>query len=219
MTPDELDSSLVAHVIRDEGFREKLYRDSLGHPTIGIGFALHALTIDELKSMRCLDAEGNLLATITLMGLNELKPITESQFDFIKPGLHCSREKADIILTNKLKSLREEVGNALIFYQNLDPAVKSAVLNVCYNIGVPRFLKFKKTIELLKAHSYMAAALELLDSDWTEQVKERALRIAREIYFAEANTFPVGKRTMSPNKELMGAYLKRVPDGARCWVA
>ena len=50
-----------------------------------------------------------------------------------------------------------------------------------YNLGLPKFLKFKKMIAALEVGDYDRAAEEALDSKWRHDVGDRALRIARDL--------------------------------------
>ena len=49
---------------------------------------------------------------------------------------------------------------------------------MCFNLGLPRLLKFKKMIIALEQGYYDQAADEALDSQWARQVGDRAQRIA-----------------------------------------
>jgi lysozyme len=46
-----------------------------------------------------------------------------------------------------------------------------------YQLGLPGFKKFQKTIEFLDAGDYGRAAAEALDSEWARQVPSRAKEI------------------------------------------
>lgn len=58
-------------------------------------------------------------------------------------------------------------------------AVRSAVLiDMCFNLGLPRLLQFARMISALRARDYERAAMEMLDSKWAHQVGSRAQRLA-----------------------------------------
>ena len=46
-------------------------------------------------------------------------------------------------------------------------------------IGLPKLLRFKRTLSHLEAGQYLEASLEMLNSRWADQVGRRALRLSR----------------------------------------
>jgi lysozyme len=56
--------------------------------------------------------------------------------------------------------------------------VQEALVNLSFNMGIPRLMQFKKTLALLREGDFESAADELLDSRYAEQVGRRALEIA-----------------------------------------
>lgn len=60
----------------------------------------------------------------------------------------------------------------------LDEVRQHVVLDMCFNLGLPRLLKFERMLKALEQHDYEAAAKEMLDSQWAKQVGERAARLA-----------------------------------------
>lgn len=57
--------------------------------------------------------------------------------------------------------------------------VKSALINMCFNMGMPRLKGFKRMIAALKERNYTVAAKEALDSKWAkEDVGQRAKDVA-----------------------------------------
>jgi lysozyme len=64
------------------------------------------------------------------------------------------------------------------WFTELNQARQDAVINMVFNLGLPRFLKFKNTIACLQKHDYEGAATEMMNSGWAKQVKNRALELA-----------------------------------------
>lgn len=52
------------------------------------------------------------------------------------------------------------------------------VKNMLFNLGLSRFLKFKKMLKAVREGDYERAAVEMLDSRWAKQVKGRAVELA-----------------------------------------
>jgi|SRR5690349_24150288 len=98
-----------------------------------------------------------------------------------------SQDEADYLFENDLRrSVRELSGYE--WYHSQPDDVKSALINMNFNLGITRFLGFKKMIAALKIKDYRQAAIEALDSLWAKQVGNRARDIAIVIREADAST-------------------------------
>ena len=53
-----------------------------------------------------------------------------------------------------------------------------ALVNMTFNIGITRLVKFRKMWEAIGDDDWEKASLEALDSKWAEQVGNRAVEIA-----------------------------------------
>lgn len=61
---------------------------------------------------------------------------------------------------------------------DIDSYRKGVVVNMLFNLGRPRLLKFKKFLAALREKDYDLASKEMLDSKWATQVKGRAVELA-----------------------------------------
>ena len=59
--------------------------------------------------------------------------------------------------------------------------VRRALIEMCYNMGMPRLEKFERMLSALKANDWESAAAEALNSKWAAQVGERARTMAARI--------------------------------------
>ncbi|MEE8624132.1 MAG: glycoside hydrolase family protein [Anaerolineales bacterium] len=89
-----------------------------------------------------------------------------------------TREEAFMLLDNDIAKVRREVNRAFRWFAQLNPVRKNVVLNMVFNIGLPRFRQFKKTIAAIKAKDWEEAASQMLDSRWARQVGRRARELA-----------------------------------------
>ncbi len=64
------------------------------------------------------------------------------------------------------------------FYNSQPPEIKDAIVNMCFNMGLTKLLKFTRMINALIAKDYNLAAKEALQSLWAKQVGQRAVDIA-----------------------------------------
>lgn len=64
------------------------------------------------------------------------------------------------------------------WFTQLNTPRQDAIINMVFNLGLPRFLKFKKTIAFLQAEDWENAAVEMMNSTWAKQVGNRAVELA-----------------------------------------
>jgi lysozyme len=91
-----------------------------------------------------------------------------------------SRKEALFLLEEDVAICMKEL-EAHSWYTKQPPGVKEALINMCFNLGMPRLLTFKKMILALDATNYHHAAIEALDSRWATQVGDRAKQVAERI--------------------------------------
>lgn len=91
-----------------------------------------------------------------------------------------TQEEAQYLLLNDIKQCKINLSN-FHWYVNQPPGVRNALVNMCFNLGLSRLLKFKNMIKALENKDYDKAANEALNSKWANQVKNRAARIANVI--------------------------------------
>tara|TARA_R100001594_G_C3860815_1_gene220886 strand:- start:30 stop:437 length:408 start_codon:yes stop_codon:yes gene_type:complete len=127
--------NLIENIKESEGFVEHVYNDSLGIPTIGYGFAIKDLILDE--------------------------------------------DLAEEILIRKVKKLVERVDRKFDWFNIAHDDVKEVVVEMCYQLGLTGFSKFKKTISYIENKNYEAASVEMLDSKWARQTPNRAIKLSK----------------------------------------
>ena len=126
--------NLLKEIKKHEGFRSSVYQCTEGYDTIGYGFAIKDLEIDE--------------------------------------------DVAELILMRKLYNLQKRIASKFGWFFNSPEEVKDVVTNMCYQLGLTGFSKFKKTIYLLETEQYEEASIEMLDSLWAKQTPNRAKELS-----------------------------------------
>lgn len=92
-----------------------------------------------------------------------------------------SMGEAEFLLENDITRTQVALVKALPWTSGLDEARLGAVLNMAFNLGVSGLLGFKTFLRELEAKNYLAAANAMLDSNWADQVGDRALRLSLQI--------------------------------------
>lgn len=87
-------------------------------------------------------------------------------------------DEAEFMLNTDIALIMKEALQVLPFWNTLTPVRREVVLNMLFNLGMPRFLKFKKMLDALEKQDYTAAAFEMENSRWASQVGERAEELA-----------------------------------------
>jgi len=135
---------IINDIKKHEGFKQKVYKCTEGYDTIGYGFAIKDLIMDE--------------------------------------------DIANLILMKKLQKLLERVYIAFPWFKDIDNTAKAIVINMCYQLGLRGFSKFKKTIYLLETEQYEEASLEMLDSLWAKQTPNRAKELSETLRSIDGHT-------------------------------
>ena len=120
-----------------EGYVGVVYKDSLGIDTIGYGFAIKDLELDE--------------------------------------------DICEMILERKLKNLNDRVRVRFEWYRYMPPQIQDVIMEMCYQLGVTGFSKFKKTILFLQNKQFHDASQEMLDSLWARQTPNRAKELSNRV--------------------------------------
>jgi len=89
-------------------------------------------------------------------------------------SLGISKKEALHLLDNDMFWVETEINNRFPWYFELNDARKAVVLSMVYNLGIRRFQDFIFTIRALEQKDFQAAAREMLDSEWADQVGQRA---------------------------------------------
>ena len=99
-------------------------------------------------------------------------------YGFAVKDLVLEKDIAELILMKKLYRLLQRVIVAFPWFESALPEVKDVVLNMCYQLGLSGFSKFKKTIYYLETEQYEEASVEMLDSLWAKQTPNRAKELS-----------------------------------------
>ena len=90
-----------------------------------------------------------------------------------------SHDEAEYLLHNDLAATERELAAALPWVSRLDAARYAVLIDMAYNMGVPKLLTFRRTLAAVEQGDYAHAAGLMLQSKWAHQVRVRALRLAR----------------------------------------
>ena len=86
---------------------------------------------------------------------------------------------------NDVEIVEEELVRAHPCVDRLDSVRQLILMDMAFNMGVPRLCKFKKMWNAIHDDNFQAAAKEMLDSRWANQVKSRATKLANAMHNGE----------------------------------
>lgn len=96
-------------------------------------------------------------------------------------GLGLSDAEIEYLLKNDIDRVREELKSNFSWFHNLNKARKDAIISICFNLGLPKFMRFEKALAAMAEEDYITASNEFLDSRWALQVGKRAMELAEMI--------------------------------------
>ena len=102
-------------------------------------------------------------------------------YGFAIKDLELDRDICDIILERKLHTLEDSVNFKFSWYIYMPQEIKDVVMEMCYQLGVNGFSKFKKTISYLQNRQFEEASVEMLDSLWAKQTPNRAKELSERV--------------------------------------
>ena len=86
--------------------------------------------------------------------------------------------EAKMLLQNDLFRVANELDLVAPWWREMSQVRQNALVNMAFNLGLPRLLTFKKMMLALENGNFETAWAEAMGSKWAAQVGERANRIA-----------------------------------------
>lgn len=145
---------VLSFIKQHEGYRTEVYRDTLGIPTVGIGFNL---TRPDAKKI------------LNQVGVN--------YEDLVSKKINLTDNQIKEIFKITLKIAYNDAKTWIPNFDNLPKNIKLAVLDMSFNMGLPRLSKFVKTKAYIQSKNYLKAGEEIQKSKWATQVGNRVKSI------------------------------------------
>ena len=154
--------TLLDKLIEHEGMVLTVYQDTLGIDTIGIGRNLkdRGISKEELDAMDIPNMD-----VIYQYGISEAD--------------------ARYLAKNDVQIVENELLTAHPCVDRLDAVRQLVLVDMAFNMGVPRLRKFKKMWAAIHEEDFQTAAKEMLDSRWAVQVKSRSHKLANMMHHGE----------------------------------
>jgi lysozyme len=92
-----------------------------------------------------------------------------------------SEKEAYAMLEADIAKCVQELHRAIPNWQKHNSARQNVLVELVFNLGMPRLQGFKKFLAALDAQNYPLAAAELMNSKWATQVGKRAETLAEQM--------------------------------------
>jgi lysozyme len=149
-------AKLLAQLIKHEGKKAKVYKDSEGILTIGVGFNL-----ERAEAKKSIEA----------LGLD---------FEKVKSGKQeLSQEQITKLLEQDANAAIANCKVVFPKFVELSDVRQRVLVDMMFNLGKGRFSKFEKMIAAVKKNDFVTAADEMKSSKWYAQVKDRGKTLER----------------------------------------
>ena len=104
--------------------------------------------------------------------------VTETDIEHGKPvGTEVSEDRVQQVFNSDIECVIGDCDRAFDDFGSLPEDVQLVVANMMFNLGLPRFNKFKKMIRAINLRDMQTAADEMIASRWYQQVTARARRL------------------------------------------
>jgi len=141
--------AITALIEHHEGRRHTAYVDTTGHLTVGVGFNLDSALA---------------AASVALAGLD---------YNAVRNGEYLTDVEIDRLLDDTVSAAIFASKGLVKNFYILPDRVQAVIVDLCFNLGSPKFSQFVKFRAALEAKDYNQAAAELENSRWCGQVKSR----------------------------------------------
>lgn len=96
-----------------------------------------------------------------------------------------TKEEAMVMMRNDILLAFGELSAHVPIFSSLSTARQAALIDMHFNLGLPRFLKFEKMLAALDNMDFETVAREMISSAWAKQVGARAIELAEMMVSGE----------------------------------
>ena len=153
--------TLFKQLVKHEGYKKHIYKDTKNVPTIGIGFNLN-----DRNNQRIL-AKYGISQKELHNGLTDLE-IKQLYNDTVQIAIATAK-------------------HFIPSFDSLPPNVQLALIDLSFNLGSNKLAEFKKFRQALIKKDFNAASAELKNSNWFHQVGNRGPDLVNQIKSASSS--------------------------------
>lgn len=140
--PFDVTDPLVRQLVKHEGKRNKIYKDSKGISTIGVGFSLRK------------------------PGAKEILASVGADIDAIRNGEPISNFQMQELLRLDIEEATKQTKNAYKHWNEISNTRQRALIEMTFNLGVAGLHGFERMNKAIALNDWDTAADEAMDSKW-----------------------------------------------------
>lgn len=144
--------TLRRYIVTNEGWETRVYRDSLGIPTIGVGFNLNRADARE---------------RITELGL--------SYEAVLNNEVELNETQINILLNRDIDTAISIARQLFSNFEQISSTRQIVLIDLAFNLGPNRLAGFTRMINAVNTNDWAQAATELQNSRWYTQVRRRGV--------------------------------------------
>lgn len=156
MEKDIDENEMIQRLVMHEGCELMPYKCPAGYLTIGVGRNLETNPLTPEEKKVC----GDYMRGIT-------------------------KNAAFYLLRNDIERVKRECLKNIPFFNTLDAERRYCLIDMCFNLGIKRLLKFKNMLSAMGVGNWNVAFSECRNSNYAKQTGQRAKRIANTIKTGE----------------------------------
>lgn len=102
-----------------------------------------------------------------------------------RKGGHLREVEIDFLFDQDFLEAEAECAEHFEFWPKLSPVRQAALINMRFQLGMPKLLEFSRTLRAIRDEKWADARHFMLDSLWAKQTPNRARRVAYQIETGE----------------------------------
>ena len=113
-------------------------------------------------------------------GIGHLCREDEPEYD-LELGAEISEERVTELFEQDIQTVIQDCKKVYDDWDKLPEEVKQIIANMMFNLGRPRYSKFRKHIQAVMDGKWQESANQMRDSRWYRQVTNRAERLCKRM--------------------------------------
>ena len=175
--------SLLKQLRIEEGYRDVPYLDTTNHLTVGYGWNIGSRKLSRTEHIRLFPGKPYPLSVKQMADIWRVTPLKQADAEYL----------LDTSVLIAEGDARELFGK---HWSNIPDQKKVPILDMLFNLGLPKFKKFRKCIAAIKKNDFKEAGKQVRNSLAYVQAKSRYERIAKELEKDDKTATPIsGTRT------------------------
>lgn len=99
----------------------------------------------------------------------------------IRIGGGITQQEALYLLQNRVIALLPQLSGKIPNWDQLNDVRQNVLINMAFQMGLPKLMKFVEMLTALQAGDYVEAANQMLNSEWATEAPARAQKLSNQM--------------------------------------